>query len=77
MNCPVCGKGPLKRETRSMTLSCRGATLTVDQPGDWCKACGEGIFSVEDLEVTEEVRREWMARAKESSPDSRGPRGNP
>ena len=65
MNCPRCGKGPLKRATRPMTLECRGSTLTVDQPGDWCEACGEGLLSTEDLAVTEEARREWMARAKE------------
>lgn len=46
MKCPVCGKGQLKRETRSMPFSYRGVTLHVDQPGDWCEACGEGVAAI-------------------------------
>lgn len=63
MNCPLCGKGPLKRETRTVTLSYRGTTVTIDQPGDWCEACGEGVLSADDLAVTAKARQEAMADA--------------
>ncbi|TAM48231.1 MAG: YgiT-type zinc finger protein [Gammaproteobacteria bacterium] len=64
MKCPVCGKGQLKREARLVPFSYRGATVEVDQPGDWCDACGEGVLSPADLAATVEARRHAIVRAK-------------
>ncbi len=64
MKCPVCGKGQLKRETRSMPFSYRGATIEVDQPGDWCEACGEGVLSAADMAATVKTRHDAIARSE-------------
>jgi len=64
MNCPLCGKGRLKRETRPVTFSYRGTAFTIDQPGDWCEACGEGVLSVDDLAVTAKRRQEMIAQVE-------------
>lgn len=64
MKCPVCGKGQLKREARSVPFSYRGATIEVDQPGDWCEACGEGVLSAADMAVTVKARHDAIARTE-------------
>lgn len=64
MKCAFCGKEHLKRETRSMPFSYRGATIEVGQPGDWCDACGEGVLSAADMAVTVKARHDAIARAK-------------
>lgn len=63
MNCPICEKGKLKRETRSIPFSYRGTTLEVDQPGDWCDVCGEGVLSADDMAVTVKARHDTIAKA--------------
>lgn len=47
--CPMCGKKALKREVRRVPYEFRGKTVEVDQPGEWCSACDEGILSPEDM----------------------------
>lgn len=66
MKCPICGNGQLTRETRSVPYSYRGVTVYVDQPADWCSACGEGLLSAADEAATAELRREAILRAKEN-----------
>ncbi|MHB8621833.1 MAG: type II toxin-antitoxin system MqsA family antitoxin [Sulfuricaulis sp.] len=64
MYCPVCGKGQLKRETRSIPFSYRGTTIQIDQPGDWCNACGEGVLSAANMAATVKARHDGIARAE-------------
>jgi len=64
MKCPACGKGRLKRETRSTPFSYRGVTVRVDQPGDWCEACGEGVLSAVDMAATVKARQDAIAKAE-------------
>lgn len=68
MNCPMCGKGPLKREARLASFMYRGATINVEQPGDWCRACGEGVLSADDIAATTKARHDAIARAEELLP---------
>ena len=54
----------MKRETRRVPLTYRGATLEVDQPGDWCPACGEGVLSAADMAATDKARHDLIARTE-------------
>ncbi len=65
MICPICRKGQLKRDTRSVLFSYHGVTVEIDQPGDWCDACGEGVLSAADMAATATVRHDAIVRAKE------------
>lgn len=58
MNCPVCGNGQLKRETRLVSFTYRGVTIEAEQPGDWCQTCGEGILSADDMATTTKMRHD-------------------
>lgn len=62
MRCPNCGKGQLKRETRLVPFTYRGATIDVKQPGEWCQACGEGVLSADDMAATAKARHDAIAR---------------
>ena len=50
MKCPLCGTGDLVRETRSLTYSYNGSSTVVQQSGDFCTACREGIFTADESE---------------------------
>jgi len=44
MKCPVCGKGPLKRDKRNLAYTYEGnKTVILAVSGDFCKTCGEAI----------------------------------
>jgi HTH-type transcriptional regulator / antitoxin MqsA len=61
MKCPLCGEGELKRELRAVPYTYRGTTVEVEQPGDWCSACGEGALSVEDMAATAKACHDMIA----------------
>jgi len=63
MDCPICGKGKLKRGTRRVPYTFRGNTIEVKQPGEWCNACEEGVLSAEDLAATTRARHDAIAKA--------------
>ncbi len=53
MKCPNCGAAELVRDTRDMPYIYKGETSVIAQVvGDWCPACGEGVF---DAEVSRRV----------------------
>lgn len=60
--CPFCGVGLLERGTISETYAYKNQTLTVEQPGEWCNACGEGILDGADLHATEKQIRDFHAK---------------
>ena len=62
--CPVCGGGPLRRETREMTFAYKGQQLTYDQPGLWCKVCEEGLLEPSDKEATDPLLADFMAKVE-------------
>ncbi len=41
------------RETRRDTVTYKGRSVEIDQPGLWCTQCDEAIFAGEDLAVGE------------------------
>ena len=60
--CPFCKDGVLIRQTLKKTYTYQGHSLEVNQPGEWCKVCGEGILNGADLAETDGLLREFLAR---------------
>lgn len=52
MKCPVCGAGNLVRESRDLSYTYGSRSTIIRQSGDFCDACGEGIFSSDESEHT-------------------------
>ncbi|MEN8170901.1 MAG: type II toxin-antitoxin system MqsA family antitoxin [Pseudomonadota bacterium] len=50
--CLECG-GEMVREVRKVPYTYSGQVIEVEQPGDWCNACGEGVLTVADMKATE------------------------
>jgi HTH-type transcriptional regulator/antitoxin MqsA len=50
MKCPACGAGNLVRESRDLSITYGGRGMVIRQSGDFCDACGEGIFSSDESE---------------------------
>ena len=61
-NCPVCGGGPLRRETRETTFDYKDHQLSYDQPGLWCDVCGEGLLEPSDKEATDSLVADFVAK---------------
>ena len=53
MKCHACQNGKLKRGTRVITQTYKGKSVQLNQPGDWCDTCEEGIVTGKDWAVTE------------------------
>lgn len=51
--CPNCFKGNLERRTKAMTYQFKGRSLVLEQPGEWCDYCDEGILNGKDLQATQ------------------------
>ena len=63
MKCPNCGAAELVRATRDMPYIFKGETSVIAQVvGDWCPACGEGVF---DAEVSRRVSAAMKAFGKQ------------
>ncbi len=52
--CPETG-APMRRDTRPMTLTYMGQSLTFDMPGWYCDASGESIHTGTDMIVSDRV----------------------
>lgn len=45
MKCANCGEAELIRDTRDLPYTYKGeSTVLEGVTGDWCPACGEGLF---------------------------------
>ena len=49
--CPICG-GNLIEEKRERVVIYKGKQITIKQPAEWCKSCGEGILSTAHIKAT-------------------------
>jgi HTH-type transcriptional regulator/antitoxin MqsA len=48
MKCPICGAAKLVRDTRDLPYTYKGESTVVPAAiGDYCPACGEGVFDME------------------------------
>jgi len=50
MKCPACGAGNLVREAHDLTYSHGGRSTVIRQRGEFCKSCGEGVFTADESE---------------------------
>lgn len=60
--CPICGERALKHEVRPVPYTYKGHSFTINQPAEWCAACGEGIIHPEDNRVVQASIQEQKAR---------------
>lgn len=60
--CPICGEQALKHEIKPVPYNYKGHTFTIDQPAEWCSACGEGIIQPEDNKAVQAQIQEEKAR---------------
>ena len=49
--CPICG-GNLIEEKRKRVVEYKGKQITIKQPADWCKSCGEGFLNSRHIKAT-------------------------
>ena len=63
MKCPNCGRAELVQDTRDVSFTYKGETTSISEVvGDYCAACGEGVF---DAETSRRVSAEMKAFAKQ------------
>jgi HTH-type transcriptional regulator/antitoxin MqsA len=60
--CPFCKDGLLARQTIKETYTYKGHSLEVNQPGEFCNSCEEGILNGADLKATEKVIQDFQAQ---------------
>nr|WP_294506432.1 type II toxin-antitoxin system MqsA family antitoxin [uncultured Rhodopila sp.] len=61
--CPETG-APMHRDTRPMTLTYQGETITFDMPGWYCDTSEESIHSGQDMKVSDRMLNRLKARAE-------------
>jgi len=61
--CPETG-APMHRDTRQMTLTYQGETITFDMPGWYCDASEESIHSGQDMKVSDRMLNLLKARTE-------------
>ncbi len=61
--CPTTG-APMHRDTRPMTLSYKGETITFDMPGWYCGTSDESIHTGADMKLSDRMLNRLKARAE-------------
>lgn len=75
--CPVTGT-PMQRGVQPVTLTYKGASLTIDMPGWYCEASGESTHTGEDMKVSDcalsrlKAREEGLPMPEDSGRFGRG-----
>ena len=46
--CPICGEFAQEHKIQPITYNYKNVEFTIDQPAQWCGACGEGIIDGKD-----------------------------
>lgn len=49
--CPICGEFESEHRVKNVPYTYRGVQFYIDQPAEWCGACGEGIINAKDNKV--------------------------
>ena len=60
--CPFCQEGFLERKTIREIYTYKGHEIEVEQPGEWCQVCGEGVLNGADLKATAKQIRDFQAQ---------------
>ncbi|MBA4418032.1 MAG: type II toxin-antitoxin system MqsA family antitoxin [Syntrophus sp. (in: bacteria)] len=66
MNNPVCLKtgAPMHRDTRPMTITYKGESITFDMPGWYCDSSDESIHTGQDMKVSDRLLNLLKARVE-------------
>lgn len=66
MEAPSCPEmcGPMKRDSRPMTLTYEDHSITLDMPGWYCDDCGQSIHTGADMKHSDRVLIRLKARAE-------------
>lgn len=59
--CSFCETGKLERKTKKLTFVYKGHSIDLEQPGQHCDSCGEGIVDSFDIRVTEKQLHDFRA----------------
>lgn len=68
--CPFCPDGFLERKTIQETYTYKNHSISIEQPGEWCNSCGEGILNSDDLNATDQQIRTSQAQVDGVLPSS-------
>ncbi|RKZ52696.1 MAG: antitoxin [Candidatus Parabeggiatoa sp. nov. 3] len=60
--CPFCKTGFLERKTIKETYTYKGQRFEIEQPGEFCTLCDEGVLNANDLKSTEKQIRDFQAK---------------
>jgi HTH-type transcriptional regulator/antitoxin MqsA len=60
--CPLCKNGTLSRKTKVMAYNYKGRKTNINQPGDFCNSCGDGILEGKDLKETRKQKHDFLAK---------------
>ncbi len=60
--CPFCEEGVLERKIIRESFTYKGRTMDVEQPGEWCDRCEEGILSNADIKAAEKRLHDFRAK---------------
>lgn len=61
-SCPFCTDGKLIQGVRSLSFSYKGNSIKIDQPGQYCNSCDEGIVNGSDIKSTEKALHNFRAK---------------
>lgn len=50
--CMVCGEYTCEFKIKEIPFTYKGKTAFINQPGEWCDSCGEGILKDKDIHAT-------------------------
>lgn len=64
LNAPVCPEtgAPMHRDTRPITLTYKGDTVTFDMPGWYCDTCAESVHIGADMKISDRMLNRLKAR---------------
>ena len=61
--CPEMG-GPMRRDSRSMTLTYKGHSVELSMPGWYCDCCDQSTHTGEDMKYSDRALNRLKARAE-------------
>jgi HTH-type transcriptional regulator / antitoxin MqsA len=60
--CPFCNDGKLTQCVRPLSFNYKGSSIKIDQPGQYCNSCDEGIVHGSDIKATEKALHNFRAK---------------
>ena len=60
--CMICGEATSEYKIKEVPFTYKGQTIMINQPGEWCDTCGEGVLNNKDMKATEKEMQEHKAR---------------